>query len=106
MSSRDWRRFVLTIGAVLTVPVLSRADQNKVIMRVEALRHPAIVDCGQIKARSKPGRSFPRVTDSLVRVGEPIKLNDESAPASLTGGVWSPSGDSIAFVAPTARAHP
>ena len=108
MSSREWRSFVLVFAAVLSLPIVAREAQGaegKVILRIEALKRPATVDCSKITARSTPGRSFPRATDSLARVGEPIKLNEEDAPSSLTGGVWSPAGDSIAFVAPTDRAH-
>jgi Tol biopolymer transport system component len=43
------------------------------------------------------------VNTSLAQVGAPLKLNDESAPSILTAGVWSPAGDSIAFVSPTKR---
>lgn len=108
MSSRDWCGSVVVLTAVLSLPVFAHeayGAEEKIILRTEALRRPAAVDCSEITARPTPGRSFPRATDSLVRVGAPIQLNAEDAPTSLTGGVWSPSGDSVAFVAPTERAH-
>lgn len=110
MRSRSFRSRFLQLSLVLTTVVVapsiaqeSRAADNQVIARAEAVRRPATVDCRKIKAPKKSRQSRPRVTDSLVQVGAPLKLNNEGAPDILTAGVWSPSGDSIAFVAFSGR---
>jgi Tol biopolymer transport system component len=95
----------LIVSAVLIAPPLVKESrgEGKASTRSEALKRTATIDCLKIEAPQRPRRSVPKVTDSLAKVGTPIKLNDQSAPEVLTAGVWSPSGDSIAFVAPTGQ---
>lgn len=105
--SRSLRRklvHTVIVSAVLIAPPLvseSQGTENVISARDEVVKRSAAVDCYKIKAPQKSRRSFPRLTNSLVKVGTPVKLNDESAPDILTAGVWSPAGDAIAFVAPT-----
>lgn len=98
----------LIISAVFISPSFAEESrgEGKIFRRSEAVKRPAAVDCFKIKAHQKPRRARPKVTNSLVKVGTPIKLNDQSAPEVVTAGVWSPSGDSIAFVAPTGEYVP
>lgn len=99
----------LILTSVLVAPPFaheSRGAENPVVSRAAAVGRPAAVDCTKIKARTKSRKSSPRVNNSLARIGTPVKLNDDNAPSLLTAGVWSPTGDSIAFVAPTERIQP
>ncbi len=101
------RRFVqstLILSTVLVAPPFaheSRGADGNGISRAQAVQRPATVDCNKIKAPARIRSSFPSASTALAQVGAPLKLNDESAPSLLTAGVWSPAGDSIAFVAPT-----
>lgn len=112
MSSRSPRSklvpSVLILSALFAAPQFvpeSRGADEKIVARAAAVGRPAVVDCSKIKLRAETRPSSPRVSDSLAQVGTAIKLNDEHTP-SLTNGVWSPTGDSIAFVAPTDRILP
>lgn len=111
MGSRGLRGrwLLLVISALILTPTFAHeswGEDNKMISRVEAVKGSATIDCGKITPHSKNRRSFPREKETLAVIGTPIKLNDESAPADLTAGVWSPSGESVAFVAPTKRTLP
>jgi dipeptidyl aminopeptidase/acylaminoacyl peptidase len=108
-SSRLVRLSLILSAAIIAPPFTQEIQgaESKIIARAEAVQRPAIVDCNRIKAPAKSRPTLPRrASDSLGQVGAPIKLNDESAPSQLTAGVWSPNGDSIAFVAPTGRFNP
>ena len=102
--SRQCVQFILVLLILFAAPAFAaeRGGKGKVIARAQALQGTAAVDCNKITARTKSRPSAPRTSESLAEVGAPVKLNDESTPA-LTAGVWSPNGDSIAFVAPTNR---